>query len=84
MLWPIGGPDGRGEGAGAVKAVIRHVYGPPEVLEVAEVEKPAPGKGEVLVRIRATSVNASDWEILRKSKLASPWGSTTKPFMERV
>jgi NADPH:quinone reductase-like Zn-dependent oxidoreductase len=61
-----------------VKAVIRHVYGPPEVLEVAEVEKPAPGKGEVLVRIRATSVNASDWEILRGKPLYGRlWGFFT-------
>jgi NADPH:quinone reductase-like Zn-dependent oxidoreductase len=43
-----------------VKAVIRTAWGPPDVLRVADVERPAPRKGEVRIRIVATSVTASD------------------------
>jgi len=61
-----------------MNAVIRHAYGPPDMLEMAEVEKPVPGEGEVLIRIRATSVNASDWEILRGKPLYGRlWGFFT-------
>ncbi len=48
-----------------MKAVIRDRYGHPEVLEQVEIDRPVPGEGEVLIRIRATSLNASDWEIMR-------------------
>ena len=34
-----------------MKALIRDRYGPPDVLEVREVERPVPGEGEVLVRV---------------------------------
>ena len=48
-----------------MRAVVRHRYGSPDVLELAEVPKPAPGDGEALIRVRAASVNAGDWRILR-------------------
>jgi NADPH:quinone reductase-like Zn-dependent oxidoreductase len=45
-----------------VKAAIRERYGPPEeVVELRELEKPAPADDEVLVRIRAASTNIADW-----------------------
>jgi NADPH:quinone reductase-like Zn-dependent oxidoreductase len=45
-----------------MKAVIQHGYGEPErVLRLGETELPSIGGGDVLVRVRATSVNTPDW-----------------------
>jgi len=43
-----------------VKAVICTKYGPPEVLQLKEVEKPVPGTSELCIKIEATAVTASD------------------------
>jgi NADPH:quinone reductase-like Zn-dependent oxidoreductase len=48
-----------------MKAVVCHRYGAPEAIQIAEVEKPTPGVREVLIRVRAASVNAYDWGLLR-------------------
>jgi NADPH:quinone reductase-like Zn-dependent oxidoreductase len=48
-----------------MKAVVYTEYGPPDVLQLKEVEKPAPKEDEVLVRVHAASVNYFDWHILR-------------------
>ncbi len=64
-----------------MKALVREVYGPPEVLELRDVEKPAPAEGEVLVRIRATALNASDLEILTGQPLyGRVWGFFTPKY----
>lgn len=47
-----------------MRAVQRDVYGGPEVLSVREVETPRPGPGEVLVRVRASSLNTADLDLL--------------------
>ena len=45
-----------------MKAVVCDRYGPPEVLRLDDVPRPAPGPDEVLIKIRATAVNRSDTE----------------------
>ncbi len=47
-----------------MKAVVRHKYGMPDVLEVAELPTPIPKQHEVVVAIRSVSLNLSDWESL--------------------
>ena len=40
-------------------------FGAPDVVRIAEVEKPVPGDDEVLIKIRAASVNPLDWHFMR-------------------
>ncbi|MEV5717221.1 NAD(P)-dependent alcohol dehydrogenase [Amycolatopsis mediterranei] len=48
-----------------MKALVQHVYGAASSLVLEDVPKPVPGEGEVLVRVRATSVNPYDWHFMR-------------------
>jgi NADPH:quinone reductase-like Zn-dependent oxidoreductase len=57
--------------APVMTAFVYEKYGPPETLRIAQVDKPAPDAGEVLVKVLAVSVNAADWHCLRGKPLFS-------------
>lgn len=48
-----------------MKAIVQERFGPPDVLRLAEVNRPEPGPGQVLVRVRAAALNPYDWHLLR-------------------
>ncbi len=52
-----------------MKAVVRCDYGSPDVLKLADVEKPAPDENEILVRVHAASLNPLDWHLME----GTPW-----------
>ncbi len=56
-----------------MQAVLCNKYGLPEGLQLCEVAKPAPKRGEVLIKVHATTVSSADW---RMSGLNVPQGFT--------
>jgi NADPH:quinone reductase-like Zn-dependent oxidoreductase len=53
-----------------MKAAVITRYGPPDVVQIREVERPIPKHDEVLVRIRASTVCAADWRIRKADPFA--------------
>jgi NADPH:quinone reductase-like Zn-dependent oxidoreductase len=53
----------------SMKAILYTKYGPPDVLELHDIEKPSPKEGEVLVRVHAASINALEWRRFTLPKL---------------
>jgi NADPH:quinone reductase-like Zn-dependent oxidoreductase len=47
-----------------MRAIVCTKYGPPDVLQLKEVEKPVPKVGELLVKVHAVAINAYDWHLL--------------------
>ncbi|WP_328965044.1 NAD(P)-dependent alcohol dehydrogenase [Streptomyces virginiae] len=47
-----------------MKAIVQDVYGPPEVLRMEEMERPVPGRREVLVRVHAAGVDQGVWHLM--------------------
>jgi len=56
-----------------MKAVVYTEFGPPDVLQIQDIEKPVPKDNEVLVKVRAASVEPYDWHMIRGT-----------PFLMRV
>ena len=56
-----------------MKAIVYTKYGSPDVLQLKEIEKPAPKDNEIMIRVHAASLNAYDWRAMR-----------AKPFFVRL
>ena len=56
-----------------MKAIVYEEYGPPDVLEIKEVEKPAPNDNEMLIKVHAAAVTPLDWHFM-----------TGTPFLARI
>lgn len=52
-----------------MRAIVYEKYGPPDVLQLADLGQPRPGDDDVLIRVRASTVAAPDWRMRRPS----PW-----------
>lgn len=48
-----------------MKAIVYHNYGSPDILQLTDIEQPVPKDDEVLVKVRAASVNPLDWHFMR-------------------
>lgn len=68
-----------------MKAAVYSKYGPPDVVQLREVEKPVPKDDEVLIKVRAASVNPLDWHTMRGTPyLARMMGGVRRPKDERL
>ncbi|MEW2073742.1 NAD(P)-dependent alcohol dehydrogenase [Streptomyces sp. NPDC017966] len=54
-----------------MKAIVQDRFGPPDVLEPTDIDRPEPGTGQVLVRVHAAAVNPYDWHMLRGDPYAA-------------
>ncbi|TWD16260.1 NADPH:quinone reductase-like Zn-dependent oxidoreductase [Streptomyces sp. T12] len=54
-----------------MKAIVQDRFGPPDVLRQADVDRPEPAAGEVLVQVHAAAVNPYDWHMLRGDPYAA-------------
>ena len=48
-----------------MKAIVYEDFGSPDILRCEEIDKPIPGDNEVLIRVRAASVNPLDWKMMK-------------------
>ncbi|WP_053368019.1 NAD(P)-dependent alcohol dehydrogenase [Bacillus sp. FJAT-27245] len=62
-----------------MKAMVYDKYGTTGVLNLTEVEMPAPKSNEVLVKVHAVSVNSWDWDLLRGKPFLARLGGLLKP-----
>jgi NADPH:quinone reductase-like Zn-dependent oxidoreductase len=69
----------------SMKAAVCSRYGPPHVVLIKDVEKPVPKNDEVLIKVRAASVNPLDWHSMRGSPyVARMMGGLRKPKDTRL
>ena len=68
-----------------MKAAVRDRFGSPDVVELREIEKPTPADDEVLVRVRAASVNPADWySVTGRPYVGRPQMGLLKPKSNRL
>ncbi len=74
-----------------MKAILHTQYGPPDLFQLAEVDKPAPKDNEVLIKIHATTVSTGDCNVrnltfVTKSMrpIAKLMFGIGKPWKERI
>ena len=60
-------------GANTMRAVVKRCYGVPHSVRLESIPKPTPGPGQVLIKVRATSVNPAEW-----------YGATGQPLLIRL
>src|SRR4030081_1822188 len=76
-----------GPGAAAkMKAIVYHEFGSPDVLRLEEVEKPVPTDNQLLIKVRAVSVNPFDWHFMEGTPyIGRPLAfGFLKPTVERL
>lgn len=57
-----------------MKAILFPTYGSPDVLQLAEVEKPAPNENQVLIKVHAAAANPLDWHRMRGAPIIARMG----------
>ena len=69
-----------------MRAAVRSRFGPPrDVIELRELERPTPADDEVLVKVRATSVNIAEWySVTGRPWIARPTMGMRRPKDERL
>jgi NADPH:quinone reductase-like Zn-dependent oxidoreductase len=68
-----------------VRAIVRNRFGMPDVLEIADIDKPQPADDGVVVRVRAVAVNPADWyEMSGTPWIARPSTGFRKPKTIRL
>jgi len=68
-----------------MKAIRRDAFGPPDVLELRDVDRPAPTDDGVLVRVHAASLNKSDWyDLVGRPWVARPMMGLRRPKSQAV
>jgi NADPH:quinone reductase-like Zn-dependent oxidoreductase len=68
-----------------MKAIVYCDYGPPDVLKLMDIPKPVPNDNQVLVKVRAASVNPYDWHFIRGTPYIMRLGvGLRKPKVTRI
>src|SRR5215471_9401964 len=67
-----------------MKAIVHTQYGPPDVLQCKDVQKPVPGDGEILIKIHAASVNTLDLTLTGPLLVRIITGGLFKPKDQRL